>query len=150
DQEQIQQFASTVPIPGFDPNAIDVQALVSMNPAQLLQLLPALLPILQQLKLGGGANGANLPPGLAALLGGDANGAGGKGGAQGGGQGGNNFLRDFIRERSGGKLSDAEIDQALGGMGQQGGSGRGGRGGNGDGGNANGNNNNNNNNQQTP
>lgn len=117
-QEQLEQFGALVPIPGFDPHSLSPQELVSLDPAQLMELLPALLPLLQQMRLGGGAglpggDGGNLPPALAGLLGG-----GGKNPFANAGSSGpmsSNFLRDFIRQQSGGKISDEEIDQALGG-----------------------------------
>ncbi|MFO0840349.1 MAG: hypothetical protein U1D55_17715 [Phycisphaerae bacterium] len=61
DSEQIEQITQMVPIPGFDPKQLDPQAIVSLDPTQLLELLPQLLPLLQQF-------GGQAPPGLEGLL----------------------------------------------------------------------------------
>jgi hypothetical protein len=48
DEQTLEEFAATIPIPGLDPRALDPQALVSLDPATLLELLPQLLPLIQQ------------------------------------------------------------------------------------------------------
>lgn len=48
DEEALAQLSETVPIPGFDPTQLDPQAIVGMDPGTLMQLLPVLLPIIQQ------------------------------------------------------------------------------------------------------
>lgn len=48
DEQTLEEFAANIPIPGLDPHALDPQALVSLDPATLLELLPQLLPLIQQ------------------------------------------------------------------------------------------------------
>jgi len=141
-QEQIELITSTIPIPGFDPANVNPQELVALDPATLLELLPALLPLLQQYAGGGMPLPDNLPPELRELLGG----AGGDvriprfrgvspGGASAIGGGGNpqtDMLRDLIRSRLGDQITDEQLDQLLSNMGGGGprrGGGMGGRGG---------------------
>lgn len=48
DEEQITQIVQQVPIPGFDPNALDPQMLAALDPAMLLEVLPVILNAIQQ------------------------------------------------------------------------------------------------------
>lgn len=48
-EEQVAAVAQLIPIEGFDPRAMDPQQIASLDPAMLLQLLPQLLPLMQQL-----------------------------------------------------------------------------------------------------
>lgn len=48
DEQKLEELTATVPIPGLDPHALDPQRLVSLEPALLLELLPQLLPLIQQ------------------------------------------------------------------------------------------------------
>ena len=119
DQEQIDTIVSTVPIPGFDPDNLDPLALVSMDPAQLMELLPALLPLLQQFFPGAALPTDMSPDALQDLLAGVQNGElpegfpGRPGGGRGEGGGGDlsdNFLRDFIRNQLTDQISDDELN----------------------------------------
>lgn len=129
--EQVEQFSSVIPIPGFDPANFNPQALVSLPPETLLSLLPQLLPLLSQFM-----GGAPLPPELAnlspdalgALLGGDLS-------QLGGGQGG--LLENLPPELQNLPPEQLQmLQQLLGGGGglpaaPSGGGGRGGNGGRG-------------------
>lgn len=128
EQELIDQVAQSIPIPGFDPTALNPQELVSLDPMLLLQALPQLLPLLQQMGLGGAGGGGGaggLPPALAALLGGAGGGAGGGPGGGGGGDPMRDAIRNLIAQQLGDKISPEQLDQLMAGMGQ-GGGGRGG------------------------
>ena len=65
DEDQVAELATLLPIPDFDPNNVDPQALMAFateNPETLLELLPALMPLLQQfagtgVAPGGGGSG---------------------------------------------------------------------------------------------
>lgn len=59
DEEQLEVLAGSVPIPGFNPAALDPQAIASLSPQELLAVLQQLAPILQQY----------LPPGTIDLAG---------------------------------------------------------------------------------
>lgn len=141
EQEAVDALTGVLPIPGVDSGAIDPLALASLPPEQLLQLLPQLLPLLQQFFPGVNLPSDLSPEGLTDLLGqlqgggannggdnGDGQGQGGgrpggfpgglPGGLGGGGRGqggGNslsqNFLRDFIRQQLAGQVSDDELNQ---------------------------------------
>lgn len=52
DPNQLEQISDQIPIPGFDPQNLNPQALVSMTPDQLMAILPQLLAILQQVAPG--------------------------------------------------------------------------------------------------
>lgn len=58
-EEQVAVIGQLVPIEGFDPRAMDPQQIASLDPAMLLQLLPQLLPLLQQ-AMGDKAGGLDL------------------------------------------------------------------------------------------
>src|SRR5262245_57054198 len=133
EQEMVESVMSQIPIPGLDPTALDPQQIVGLSPAELMQLLPTLLPLLQQ--FGGG--GGNLND-LLAMLGGGGNlqdllgGAGG--GGPGGPAGGADMLRNLIQQQLGDRVSDADLDRIFGAIGGTPGGGRGGRRGGFDGG----------------
>jgi hypothetical protein len=55
-EEQLAQLTDVVPIPGFDPTALDPQQLVSLDPQTLLALLPQIMELLQTM-------GIQTPPG---------------------------------------------------------------------------------------
>lgn len=119
-EEKLAEFASLAPIPGLDPANLDPQALVSMDPQQLLELLPMLLPLLQQFGGGRGgdfdfSNGPPTPEQLAELLGQLTGGGGGErppgipnlpgmggGGGRGGPAGGGLGIGDLNDLRGGG------------------------------------------------
>ncbi len=104
--DQITALAQAIPLADFDPAALNPQALVALDPQTLMQLLPALMPLLQQLM--GSKLNLNLPEGASpeevlkqledqgidvqALFGGQGMPGGGQGGQRGqggpGGQGG--------------------------------------------------------------
>jgi hypothetical protein len=48
EEQKLEEWAAAIPIPGLDPHALDPQRLVSLEPALLLELLPQLLPLIQQ------------------------------------------------------------------------------------------------------
>jgi hypothetical protein len=61
-EEQAEELRQAIPIPGFDPSAIDLQQLMGMlTTDQITQLLPMLMPLLQQISSG------NVPADLANL-----------------------------------------------------------------------------------
>ncbi len=61
-EEQAEELRQAIPIPGFDPTAIDLQQLMAMLTSdQIMQLLPMLMPLLQQIA------GGSLPAELAGL-----------------------------------------------------------------------------------
>jgi hypothetical protein len=67
-EEQAEELRQAIPIPGFDPTAIDLQQLMSLlTTDQIMELLPMLAPLLQQ--IAGGKLPADLS-GLAGQLGG--------------------------------------------------------------------------------
>lgn len=79
-EEQVEELAALLPMAEFDPAAVDPQMLVAAlteNPEVLLEMLPALLPLLQQYMAnsggGGGAGGGSPfgPGGLAGQFGGE-------------------------------------------------------------------------------
>ncbi len=134
--EQLEMLAAIVPLPGFDPSAIDPLALVSLDPETLMQLLPVLLPLLQQFQFAG----VDLPGGLtpdklqemlesgnlgdlAAMFGGSGAGQLGDlgamlGGMSGGAMGGDaDALRELIKSSLGDQISDAQLDALLGTLG---------------------------------
>jgi hypothetical protein len=59
-EEQLDLLSQMIPIPGVDPTALDPQALVSLDPEMLLELLPIILPLLQQFS--GGRIPSDLSP----------------------------------------------------------------------------------------
>ena len=65
DQERIEQITDLIPIPGFDPTQLDPQALVSLDPLELMAMLPQLMPLIQELL---GAAGGGGPSGVPADL----------------------------------------------------------------------------------
>ena len=75
DDAMIEQLRAAVPIPGFDPRAVDMHQLVALDPDAMLELVPIMMTLFAQ--VGGG----QLPGDLAGQLGGLA-GAGGAGGGQ--------------------------------------------------------------------
>ena len=116
-EEQLEMFMSMVPIPGLDPAAFDPQALVSLDPEMLLELLPVILPLIQQF------SGGKLPEGMSAdmlrdLMGADAFGGGAAGALPGGGL--DAGAADAIRSMLGSQLSDEELDGLLNNIGQGG------------------------------
>jgi hypothetical protein len=103
-QEQIDQLAGNIPIPDFDPSNLNPQALAQLiTPETLMDLLPAMLPLIQQ--LGGGALPEGVSPEdlLGMLSGGGLPGGGGGGGS--GDGGGPNPLLDLIEQQIGNQLS---------------------------------------------
>lgn len=52
-EEQAEQLRQTIPIAGFDPHAVDLHQLVSLDPQALLEMLPALTALMGQLGTGG-------------------------------------------------------------------------------------------------
>jgi hypothetical protein len=126
-EEQLEMIAALSPIEGLDPTALDPLAIASMDPEMLMQMLPALLPLLQQF------GGVELPPdfspemlqdllsnggleGLTGMLsGGGGGGPGGPGGRGGGGP--NGAVAEMIRSALGDQLSDEELDELLNNMG---------------------------------
>lgn len=120
-EEQLELMSAAIPIDGIDPLALDPQALVSIPPDMLLELMPMVMPLMQQFRSGGA-----LPPGFAQ---GDINGLlqGGGAGALNGPQG--DQLREYLREQLGGQVDESQIDafvNQLGGAGMGGGRGGGG------------------------
>jgi Tfp pilus assembly protein PilV len=114
DEEQLAALAASIPIPGFNPAALDPQALVAMDPAQLMAMLPQLLQIFQQIT-GGGGLPQGMPAGLQGLL---ANLGGAGGGAPGGaGSISQDFLRNFIQSQLGDRVSADELDKLFSGGG---------------------------------
>ncbi len=144
-EEQLEMLASFIPIEGFDPKALDPQALVSLDPETLMGLLPVLLPLLQQFQLGGvnlpnnispemlsqlaGGNLGDLSSLLATMGGGGGGGLpaipGLAGGAGGGGGGDLGAIRELIKSTLGDQLSDEELSQLLSSIGPGGGGGQG-------------------------
>ncbi|MBW7904491.1 MAG: type II secretion system GspH family protein [Phycisphaerae bacterium] len=66
DPNRLEELSGQIPIPGIDLKNLDPQALVSMTPEQLMELLPMLLAILQQVAPGmagqlGGLGGGQIP-----------------------------------------------------------------------------------------
>ena len=131
-EEQLTQLAETVPIPDFDPTALDPQLIAAMiTPETLIELLPVFLPLIQQMT--GGQLPADISPeDIAGLLSGqfggglpgDPSGGGGPGAGGGGGPGGaggNDAIRDMIRDALGDRVSEEELDAALQGAGGGGG-----------------------------
>jgi hypothetical protein len=102
-EEAAEELRQAIPIPGFDPSQVDLQQLMSLlTPDQINQILPMLVPLLQQIgagnfsDLGGlaqqvsGALGQNLPGGMSAdqltnMIQQAVGGAGSSAGASGGG-----------------------------------------------------------------
>lgn len=125
-QDQVSQLTEQIQIPGFDPNQLDPQALVSMPPEQLLLMLGQLLPLLQQLAANAGINPGQIPqtpqdaadflnnlqnggiPGVGGSggnkdsAGGDLAPDAGSGGSSGGGRSGGATIDDLLRLRDGG------------------------------------------------
>ena len=140
EEEQLTQLTE-LQIPGLDPAKFDPQALISMDPSELMALLPTILPLLQQ-ALGPQAGNIDptTPEGMAALQalmeGAMGGAAGGGNGDTTGGAGGDvaDQLGDLIRQRAGdGGASKGGGPQAGGqkpGGGNAGGNPGGGRGGN--------------------
>ena len=126
EQEMVESVMGQIPIPGLDPTALDPQQIVSLDPAELMQLLPTLLPLLQQFG-GGGGNMQDLLKMLGGggdlqeMLGGMAGGGGRMGGAD--------MLRNMIQQQLGDRVSEADLDRIFGAIGGTPGGGRGGRGG---------------------
>lgn len=125
-QEQLDMFAAMVPIDGFNPSALDPLAIASLDPQMLMEMLPMLLPLLQQ--FGGGKLPADFSPemlqellsgGGLGDLSGMIPGAGGRGGGPNGAGGGgpNAAVIEMIRSTLGGQLSDEELDALLNNMG---------------------------------
>ncbi len=53
-EEQAEQLRQAIPIAGFDPSNVDLQQLMTLlDPDMISQLLPMLLPLLQQISAGG-------------------------------------------------------------------------------------------------
>jgi hypothetical protein len=53
-EDQAEQLRQTIPIAGFDPRAVDLQQLIAMLDSDTIaQLLPMLMPLLQQIAAGG-------------------------------------------------------------------------------------------------
>ena len=107
DEEQLTQISELMPIMGFDPSAMNPQELVSLDPELLLELLPQLLPLLEQFMstTRGGRGGGGGPPA---------------------------DLQEMIRDRLGDQAENLPLEemmQGMGGGGFPGGGGRGGRGG---------------------
>ncbi len=73
DEAMIEQLRAAVPIPGFDPRAVDMHQLVALDPEAMLELVPIMMALFAQV-------GGQLPGDLAGQLGGLA-GAAGAGGA---------------------------------------------------------------------
>ncbi len=118
-EEQLALLSEMVPIPGFDPQSLDPQQLVSLDPATLLEMLPVLLPLLQQFGgIGGGGGmlgellGGALPPGLEGLEG-LMGGAGGEGGPQSEAD----RIRDAVRDATGEDLPPELLENIGGGQG---------------------------------
>lgn len=134
-EERIAQFAESIPIPGFDPASLNPQELVSLDPAMLLDLLPQLMALFQQLT--GGRLPSELsglaPDAIGDLLGGVGRPPGiSPGGAA--GVGGDNptqaAIRALLESQLGGQLSQQELDDLLSQVGANtGGNRRGGDGG---------------------
>jgi hypothetical protein len=109
DEEQLAQISELLPIAGLDPSAMNPQQLVSLDPELLLELLPQLLPLLEQF--------------ISATRGGRGGGGGGDPQAN---------LEELIRNRLGDQAENLPLEemiQGMGGGGFPGGGGRGGRGG---------------------
>ncbi len=71
--EAAEELRQAIPIPGFDPSAIDVQQLMAMlTPDQINQLLPMLMPLLQQIAGGNLSDLAGLAEQISGALGPDA------------------------------------------------------------------------------
>jgi hypothetical protein len=99
-EEQITELTDLIPITEFDPYAMNPQELVSLDPEMLLELLPQLLPLMQQFM--------------------NARGGGGPGGGGPGGGGPGN-LQDLIRERLGPEADQLPLEEMLQGAGGGGG-----------------------------
>ncbi len=140
DAEQVEQLGAVMPLAGLDPNNFDPGALAALPTEQLLELLPAIMPLLQQFlgnALPAGAENMS-PEQLVEFLqqqapgapGGPGNpGVPGPGGVPGGGGTGDNgdyTIDDLLRLRD-------ELGGSDPGAGPAPGGGRGGRGGGGGG-----------------
>ena len=124
-EEQLELLMAMIPVPGLDPTALDPLALVSLEPEMLLELLPIVLPLLQQ--FGGG----KLPDDFSSdmlreLMGADAFGEDATNMMSGAG-GLDAQAIEAIRSMLGGQLSEEELGILLSGMGQGGGGGGPGR-----------------------
>lgn len=113
-EEQVTLLTESLPLADFDPQAVDPQALAAMDPEILLQMLPALMPLLQRFGAalpGQGAAGGAIPGigDLNALLGG----AGGAGGAGGGDPAQMEQIRNMIQQQLGGQIDPAALDALL-------------------------------------
>lgn len=67
DEQRIEQITDIIPIDGFDPTQLNPQALVSLDPLELMAMLPTLMPLIQEL-LGAGGGGGRGPGGDLANL----------------------------------------------------------------------------------
>jgi hypothetical protein len=81
-EEQVSELATLLPISDFDPTALDPQALVALvteNPEALLELLPTLMPLLEEFAAKGGTGSGTAlgPGGMFAQLGQESGGEGG-------------------------------------------------------------------------
>jgi len=139
-EEQVELLTQMLPtMPGFDPTALDPQRLAAMDPQLLLELLPVLLPLLQQ--FGGGSIPQQYSPdmlrqlltgdlsalteGSGAELGGGGPGAAGPAPGAAGGAADLDALRELIKSQLGGQLSDQELEALLDQVGSQGAGGAG-------------------------
>ncbi len=111
-------------MPDLDPAALDPLALVSLDPETLLELLPVILPLLQQFGMDKLPQGVT-PDMLNDLLGGgfspgDLSGliSGADLGSLGGG--GNDAILQLIQSQLGGQLSEEDLNQLLSSIGQGG------------------------------
>jgi len=120
--DQLEALSAVLPIAGIDPTALNPQEIVSMPPEMLLEMLPMILPLIQQ--FGGGAalqglGGGQLPPEVLQQIMEAIGGAGGlsgisPGGAAGqDGSGADQGLRDMIRAQLGDQITDEQLDQLM-------------------------------------
>jgi uncharacterized membrane protein YgcG len=63
DEARIEQITDLIPIADFDPTQLNPQALVSLDPMELLAMLPQLMPLIQEM-LGAAGGGGGLPGGI--------------------------------------------------------------------------------------
>jgi hypothetical protein len=72
-EQAAEELRQAIPIPGFDPSAVDLQQLMSLlTPDQISQLLPMLMPLLQQITGGNASDLAGLAQQISGALGPDA------------------------------------------------------------------------------
>lgn len=68
DEQRIEQLTDIIPIDGFDPTQLNPQALVSLDPLELMAMLPTLMPLIQELLGAAGGGGGQGPGGDLANL----------------------------------------------------------------------------------